>query len=142
MKIITALLSSFFVVSAWADCVDDYRYLHNKEEVKIVEERTIEIMSKKLLKYLIEPESKVVADYMKLTDFSFDGDNGLAITTEQYRDRLTGLGIGYRISVTDGSDFSRVRYVVKIEEGRKNWQYPILHRVQEGRRRVSEYICE
>jgi hypothetical protein len=135
---ITLLIS----LPSLAGCIKDFRALQNKEMVKLVKERTIEIIRKRQMKFLIEPEVKAVLDYMELTNFSFDGDNGLAITTEQYRDRKNEMGIGYRISVTDGTEFSNVHYYIKIHEDLSAWVYPILYRVREGRSRVSEFICE
>jgi hypothetical protein len=142
MKSLTAFLLLFSLTNVFADCVQEFRELHNKKEVKLVKERTIEIVSKRQLKYLIEPELKVIGDYMTLTDFSFDGDNGLSVTTEQYLDRNTDAGMGYRISITDGGEFSEVRYYLRIRENRSIISYPVLYRVQKGPVRVSEYICE
>lgn len=142
MKLILALMSLFVLSTAFADCVEDFRYLQNKHRVKLVKERTIELTSKRQMKFLIAPEQKVVSDYIKIMKFHFDGDNGLAVSTEQYRDRKTDIGIGYRISVTDGSEFSNVKYYLKVQEETREWTFPILFRVWEGRTRVSDFICE
>lgn len=141
MKSLTAFLLLFSLTNVSADCIQDFRNLQNAKEVKLIKERSIEILSKRQMKFLISPEVKVVNDYMDLIGFSFDGDNGLAITTEQYQDRQTDAELGYRISVTDGNEFSEVRYYLKINEDRRGQSYPILYRVQKGPVRISEYIC-
>lgn len=141
MKSLMGLLLLFSLTYAYADCEQDFRNLQNKKEVKLITERSIEIIRSRQTKFLIYPEVKAVKDYMALTGFSFDGDNGLLITTELYQDRKTDAGLGYRISVTDGGEFSEVRYYLKIDESRRGQSYPLLYRVQRGPVRISEYIC-
>lgn len=142
MKTLFALFILLALSTAFADCVTDFRKLHDRKDIKLVEDRKIEIINKRHMKYLIEPEVKAVQDYMSLKQFTFDGDNGLAITTEEYIVRKTEESVGYRISITDGGEYSHVRYYLKVEKKGNKVSYPILFRVQKAETRITEYICE
>jgi hypothetical protein len=142
MKIFILSLIILLSSSVFADCMTDFRHLQDKKSVKFVKERTIEILSKRQLQFLTAPEGKAVSDYIQLLDFTFDGDNGLRIVTHQYQDRKTGFAIAYRISITDGTEYSLVKYTLKIGQSEGGWIFPVLHRLWENRTRVSDFICE
>lgn len=129
------LLFSFIVVlmsfSALADCRSDFRSLQDKEKYKLVKERVIRILSKRQLKFLIAPETKAVMNYIDFQHFTFDGDNGLEVTTDVYIDRDSEVEAGHRISIFDGSEESLVRYYLKGDK--------ILYRSWVGRQ--SDYLC-
>lgn len=137
MKLAFLLLSFILSSSVFAGCAEDFQFLNNKEKVKLVRDRSIEVHNKRQLRYLISAELKAVKNYMDYMEFSFDGDNGLSVTTEQYIDRKSQEELGFRIHVTDGNEHSDVRYYVKSNEAST-----ILYRSWIGQRRVAEYICE
>lgn len=137
MKALFVVLTFVLGAPAFAGCAEDFQYFNNKDQVKLVRDRQIDVHNKRQLRYLISAELKAVKNYMAYMDFSFDGDNGLSVVTEQYIDRKSEQELGFRIHVTDGTEHSDVRYYVKSDE-----PSTILYRSWIGQRRVAEYICE
>jgi uncharacterized protein YpmS len=137
MKMISLLILLVMSFSSFAGCMEDFQSLQDKENVKLVKERTIEIHNKRQMRYLVDAELKAVKNYIEFREFTFDGDNGLSVTTDLYVDRKSEKELGYRVSVTDGWEHSEVRYYLK-----STINFPILYRVWNGQRRVSEYICQ
>lgn len=137
MKFLLALLTIVTSISVFAGCAEDFQLLQDKEKVKLVRDRQIDVHNKRQLRYLISAELKAVKNYMEYMDFTFDGDNGLSIVTEQYIDKKSDQDLGFRIHVTDGTEHADVRYYVKSNE-----TSTILYRSWIGQRRVAEYICE
>jgi hypothetical protein len=129
-------MTLLLTVPAFAGCAEDFQALQDKEKVKLVRDRAMEVHNKRQLRYLIEAELKAVKNYMEFMDFTFDGDNGLTVTTEQYVDKKSEKELGFRIHVTDGTERSDIRYYVKANE-----ENTILYRSWLGQRR-AEYICE
>lgn len=85
MNILNILVTVIFSTSLYAGCVEDFRMFQNRSLTKLVPLRVIEIYSKSGLKYLRSAGLKAVKNYMSYLGFSFDGDNGLEVTTEQYQ---------------------------------------------------------
>lgn len=142
MNILNILVALVFSTSLYAGCVEDFRMFQNRSFTKINPVRVIEIYSKSGLKKLRAAELKAVKNYMSYLEFSFDGDNGLEITTEQYQSLKTKESIGYKISVTDGGDESNVRYYIRIDVGTEDVAYPILYRIWDNQSPEYDFLCE
>lgn len=142
MNIVNILVAVVFSTSLYAGCIEDFRMFQNRSLTQLVPVRVIEIHSKSGLKKLRSAELKAVKNYMSYLEFSFDGDNGLEITTEQYRSLKNKDAIGYKISVTDGGDESGVRYYIKIDEGTEDVAYPILYRIWDNQSPEYDFLCE
>jgi hypothetical protein len=82
MKALAFLATLTLCSLAQADCQGDFFALQNRSIFKLVKERTIRLLNKRQLKFLIAIENHVVSDYMRLINFSFDGDNGLDVTND------------------------------------------------------------
>lgn len=142
MNILNILVAMVFSTSLYAGCVEDFRMFQNRSLTKLVPQRVVEIHSKNELKKLRSAELKAVKNYMSYLSFSFDGDNGLEVTTEQYQSIKNKESIGYKISVTDGGDESNVRYYIKIDAGMEDVAYPILYRIWDNQSPEREFLCE
>lgn len=141
----TFILSAMLMLvsnSAFSGCIEDFRFLQNKTEVKLKFMREIEIKSAKDLKKLREAELKAVTNYIKYMNFKFVDDYTLTVTNEQYQEKRTDSSVGYRISVTDGGDESTVRYYIKIDVGMEDVAYPILYRVFDNQSPERDFLCE
>lgn len=142
MNIVIIALMLFTSFSTFAGCIDDFRQLQNRTLTRLVRQRVIEVHSKSELKKLRAAELKAVKNYMSYLAFSFDGDNGLEVTTEQYKSLKNDESIGYKISVTDGGDESNVRYYIKIDVGTEDVAYPILYRIWDNQSPEYTFLCE
>lgn len=140
--LIIAALSSLLSVSAFADCKKDFYHLQNKNLVKLVDVRTVEVTQKRDFKKLRSAELKAVENYISYLNFEFDSETSLTITTEQYQSKIDSESLGYKISVTDGGDESTVNYYIKIDVGREDVAYLILYRVWHNQSPEREYLCQ
>lgn len=125
-----------------ASCKSDFAYLQNKDEVRLVPSRSIELTKRSDFQNLRSPELKAVSNYVKFMNFQFNGENSLTVNAKKYEEKETGSSVGYRISVTDGGDESNVVYYIKIDVGIEDVAYPILYRVWHNQTPARDFLCE
>lgn len=145
MKIIVKLIAvlTFSQSAAFADCYSDFRSLVNKENVSLIDKRQIEIKSKEEFKKLSSPEFKAVENYINYLEFEFNGRNSLLISNKEYQNiNQQYSSLGYKISVTDGGDESKVHYYIKRNDDFKKITYPILYRVWINQTPEKVFLCQ
>ena len=126
-----------------AGCVEDYRYLQNESKVSLNFVREVVLTKRTDFRDLRSPELKAVANFVKLMNFSFDGNNSLTLTNEIYQSKHEAdYSVGYRMTVSDGRTDLKVRYFIKIDIGIDEIGYPILYRSLESKIPEGEFLCE